>query len=233
MTKPKSFLRQFFAPWGLWALMTLAACAFSLTLARIEAANVRHLADEGAEAMATVTGLNMTTTRSNNRTQHHFEVSFQFTVDGQTHDGKQIVSEDFFRRLKTRDQIPVRYWTRDLSLTEIEPGNRAVDVLIGQIVAGVAGALTLIFAALGWRWAHAASWMVRNGAPREGTVTRLVGHWFTTFGKMAYLRAHWSLPGGEGRSRLHSLKTLPKVGSTITVLVDPQGRRPGIWDGDL
>lgn len=232
MTRRKSFLRQFFTQWGLWALMAFAACAFAMTLARIEAASVRHLADEGADALATVTGLNMTATRSNNRTQHHFEVSFQFTIDGQTHDGKQIVSEDFYRSLKTRDRIPVRYWTRDPGLTEIEPGHRANEVLISQIAAGVAGALTLIFAALGWRWAAAARWMARNGVSREVSVTGLTGLW-GSFGTTGYFRAVWSEAGGQGSTRLHRIKRLPGVGTTITILADPAGQRPSLWEGDL
>ena len=232
MTKRKSFLRQFFTHWGLWALLTLAACAFALSIARIDAAKASHLAGEGADAQATVTGLNMTSNRSNNRTQHHFEVTFSFTVDGVAHEGQQTVSEDFYRALKTRDVIPVRYWTQDPSLTEIEPGHRASQALIGQIVAGVAAALTLILATLGWRWASAARWMVRNGIAREVTITRLAGSWLNV-GKNSYYRAVWQEANGEGSSRLHRIKHVPGVGTTVSILTDPAGLRPSLWDGDL
>lgn len=232
MTRRKSFLRQFFTHWGLAALMALAACAFALTMARIDAAKASHLAEEGADAQATVTGLNMTTTRSNNRTQHHFEVTFSFTVNGTTHEGKQIVSEAFYRALKTRDIIPVRYWTQDPSLTEIEPGHRATQALIGQGVGAVAGLLTLIFATLGWRWASAARWMVRNGVERQVTVTRLAG-FGSLIGTAPWYRAVWSEPKGEGRSRLHRRKAIPGVGTQITILTDPAGLRSSLWAGDL
>ena len=232
MTKRKSFLRQFFTHWGLWALMTLAAFAFALAISRIDAAKAIHLTEEGADAQATVTGLNMTTTRSNNRTQHHFEVTFSFTFDGVAHEGQQTVSEAFYRSLKTRDIIPLRYWTRDPSLTEIEPGNRATQALIGQVVAGFAAVLTLIFATLGWRWATAARWMVQNGTARDVTVTRLAASWLNA-GKNSYFRAVWQDAKGEGRSRQHRIKRIPGVGTTITILTDPAGLRPSLWDGDL
>ncbi len=232
MTKPKSFLRQFFTHWGLWALMTLAVCAFALTLARIDAAKASHLAEEGADAQATVTGLNMTSTRSNNRTQRHFEVTVSFTVDGISHEGAQTVSEAFYRSLKTRDIIPVRYWTHDPSLTEIEPGHRANEALIGEVVAGVAAVLTLIFATLGWRWASAARWMVQNGVAREVTVTRLASFW-SNFCATSFYRAVWQDTKGETRSRLHLIKHLPGVGKTTTILTDPAGLRPSLWAGDL
>ena len=232
MTKRKSFLRQFFNYWGLWALMALAATAFAVTMARVDATNAARLATEGADAQATVTGLNMTTTRSNNRTQHHYEVSFSFTVDGTTHEGKKIVSEAFYRALKTRDIIPVRYWTQDPSLTEVEPGLRATQARIGRIVAGVAAVVTLIFATLGWRWAAAARWMVRHGIPRETTVTRLAGSWFNV-GKNSYYRAVWQDAQGETRSRRHRIKRIPGVGTKVTILTDPAGLRPSLWEGDL
>lgn len=232
MTRRKSFLRQFFTYWGLWALVALAAAAFALNIAWIDATSAARLAKEGADAQATVIGLNMTSTRSNNRTQHHYEVTYQFTVDGAAQEGQKIVSEAFYRGLKTGDIIPVRYWTRDPGLTEIEPGFHARQALIGQIVATVAAVLTLIFATLGWRWAARARWMVRNGIQVEVTVTRLAGSWFN-FGKNSYYRATWADPRGEGRSRLHRGKHLPGVGTTITVLTDLAGLRASLWEGDL
>lgn len=232
MSKSKSFLRQFFTPWGLYALLTLAVAAFALTLARIDATSAAHLAEEGAEVQGTVTSLNIATTRSNNSTQHHYEVGFSFMANGTVFLDKDSVSEDFYRSLRTGDTLPVRYWTRDPGLTEIEPGHRASQALIGQVVAAVAALLTLIFATLGGRWAAAARWMARNGSAREVTVTRLAGSWFN-FGKNSYYRATWQDANGEGRSRLHRSKSLPGVGTTTTILTDPAGLRPSLWAGDL
>lgn len=232
MTGRKSFLRQFFTLWGLGALMALAACAFAVTVAHIDSAKARRLAEEGADAQAKVTGLTMTSTRTDNRTRHHFEVTFTFTVDGTAHEVKRIVSESLYRSLRTGDQIPVRYWTADPTLAEIEPGFHAGQAMIGQIVAGVAGVLALIFAALGWRWASAARWMARNGVAREVKVTRLAG-FGALFGSAPYYRVVWQDDQGEGRSRPHRIKLLPGAGTTTTILTDPAGRRRSLWEGDL
>lgn len=233
MTKGKSFLRQVFNTWGLWALMTLAASIFALTMAHFDGQSARRLAQEGADAEAMVTSLTQTSTRSNNRTQHHFQIGFSFKAGDHPHDATQIISEALYRSLRTGDRIVVRYWTRDPSLVEAEPGHHASQALIGQIVAGVALVLTVGLAGLGWRWASKARWMVRNGVERPATVTRLIGSRFN-FGKTGYHRAEWRDEAGViGQSRLNRSKHLPGAGTPITILTDPSGIRPAIWEGDL
>ncbi len=109
--------------------------------------------------------------------QHYIEAGFHFVANGARFDGRQIVSEAFFHSHRTGDTITIRNWTRDPTLTEIEPGHRANQTLIGEVVATIAAGLTLLFATLGWRWASAARWMACNGVAQEVTVTRLAGLW--------------------------------------------------------
>lgn len=120
-------------------------------------------------------------------------MGFHFVANGAQFDGRQVVYEAFFRSHRTRDP----------TLTEIEPGHRANQTLIGEVVAAIAAGLTLLFATLGWRWASAARWMACNGvAQEEVTVTRLAGLW-------------------------------SNVGATTAILTDPTGQRPNLWAGDL
>lgn len=118
-------------------------------------------------------------------------------------------------------------------MLEIEPGNAAFLALVGQIGAGVAGVIMLILARLGYRRAAAAVWMARHGVERQVTVTVHVDT-NVQINNRSQFRATWTEANGRGgQTRLRRHEDLPAIGSQITILIDPEGRRDSLWKDDL
>jgi hypothetical protein len=88
----------------------------------------------------------------------------------------------FFRSKATGDQVPLRYWTQNPTLSKVER-----DEAIRERRIGLASTLVAVLAALrpgwrAWRTAAKAVWMVRNG-PR--TQAGILDHAQTASTKMS------------------------------------------------
>ena len=234
MPNRKSFLRQFLSPWGWWFLVAVTVTLICLAIAQSGARSAERLAKEGVDASAEVTDVRRTSSRdSDGDIDYDYEVAYRFMVDGRPYERRVDVAYDFYLKIGHGDIVPVRYWSKDPSLSEIEPGSAAFQALFGQIATGVSGLVALILGRLGWRRARAAAWMNRHGVARQATVKGLVDT-KVSVNKTPRFRATWQESDGrEGSTWMARLDRLPTVGSQITILSDPEGRRDSIWEGDL
>jgi len=234
MIKHRSFLSQFLMPWGWAALGAALMMAIFVTITSFGVATAKRLTDEGADATAFVTDKRRIQNRdSDGDIDYDYEVSFSFTVDGKTYDDSRNVSHGFYLKVTTGDRVPVRYWTKDMSVLEIEPGSAEFQALLGKIASAVSAGAVLILARLGWRRAAAGAWMVRYGVERQVGVT---GHVDTKVkvNNVRRYRATWKeADGREGTTRMRRQEDLPTVGGKITILVDPRGQRDSVWKDDL
>lgn len=234
MPPRKSFLRQFLSPWGWFAFLAAFVTMICLAIGQSGARKAERLANEGAEATAEVTDVRRTSSRdSDGDIDYDYEVAYRFIVNDRSYEDRVDVSYDFYARTGHGDRLPVRYWVKDPTLSEIEPGSSASQARFGQIATGVFGLAALFLARLGWRQARQSAWMVRHGVPRQVTVTRLVDT-AVKVNNTPRWRAVWQEGNGrEGSTRMARYDRLPEVGSQITILTDPEGRRASIWDGNL
>ncbi|MBL9046534.1 MAG: DUF3592 domain-containing protein [Tabrizicola sp.] len=234
MPPRKSFLRQFLSPWGGFALLAAIFALICLAIWQSGARTADRLAREGAETIAEVTDIRRTSSRdSDGDIDYDYEVAYRFTVNDRVYEDRADVAYDFYAKTGHGDSLPVRYWIKDPSLSEIEPGSSSAQALFGQIATGIFGLATLVMARLGWRKARQAAWMVRHGVPRQATVSRHVNTRVEVNDQPRW-RAVWhDSTGREGSTRMARLDRLPEVGSQITILIDPEGRRDSIWEGDL
>lgn len=233
MIRHKSFLRQFLGYWGGWALVSLAICGLFAVMDYTSSVSARHLAEEGVDAKATITSLRVTTSTRRLHTRYHFHVGLSFAASGKFIQIQETVSGSFYESLQVGQVIPIRYWSRDPTLLEVQPGGFAGQAKSGFYLALFSAALALFFAGLGFRWAYATRWMLQNGVERQVTVIALVDAPFSS-GKHKRYELTWREPTGElAGSRYHPLSDLPDVGEEITILTDPSGRRASIWLRDL
>lgn len=230
MQRQKSFTRHFFGLWGWLALGAVGVTAVFLALAWFGARTADRLASEGAETSATVTDKRRT---SDGDGGTDYTIRYQFTVGEETVEDRQDVSFLFYQGLSEGDHIPVRYWTGDPSVSEIEAGEAATTGLIGKIGAAVSGLFVLIFGRIAWKRASDATFLARHGFRRQVTVAE---HQETnvTVNDTRQWKATWrEADGREGATRMARREKLPEVGSQITILIDPENRRASMWEGDL
>jgi hypothetical protein len=230
MQRQKSFTRHFFGIWGWLALGSLAVLAVFVTLAVIGARNLDRLANAGADTTAIVTDKRRSTDSDGGT---DYLVRYRFKVAGETIEDRQDVSFLFYQTLAEGDEVPVRYWTADPTLSEIEPGDASAMAWIGKIGAAVTALSALIFGRLAWKRAAHATWMGRHGVRRQVTVT---GHQTTNveINDVRQWQATWvEADGREGATRMANREKLPAEASQITILIDPEHRRDSIWEGDL
>lgn len=233
MPERKSFFRQFLGSWGTATLYSLGFCILAIAMDYSDSLSAKRLAEEGAEAQATVTSLYVTTSHRRHSTNYHYHVGLSLWAGFRNVLTEKSVSEEFYNTLRTGKVIPIWYWTKDPTLLETRRGSFAEATEVEFFLALFAAALTLLFAGLGGHWAYCARWMVRNGVERQVIVTAHVDGLFS-YGKNKRYQLAWREPSGTlAASRLHPPADLPDVGETITVLTDPAGRRASIWEGDL
>ena len=234
MTRPKPFLRLFFGLFG-WCAAIAAIFAVVGALLFIGAgAKAAHLRDEGAETEAIILSLTDENHRSSRRSRsHNHDVTYRFQVGSVTYTATDSVPLARFRTLSVGDRIPVHYWQKDPSQSEIDFGDAQSDSLAGLATSAVATIAALILGRLAWHEAREAAWMARHGQPVRVQVT---GHSRTSVkvNGLPLWRAEWLNPNGTtGRSNRALLSWLPAVGKTVTVLSDPEGRRPSRLQSDL
>lgn len=227
MPRPKPFLRLFFGLFG-WCAAIAAVFAVVGALLFIGAgAKAAHLRDEGVETEATILALTEEHNRSSRRSRSHsYDVTYRFQVGSDTYSATDSVPLDRFRTLSVGDRIPIQYWQKDPSQSEIDFGDAQSDSLAGAAIAAVATVAALILGRLAWHEASEAAWMARHGQPVRVQVT---GHSRTSVrvNGLPLWRAEWLNPDGTtGRSNRALFSWLPAVGKTVTVLSDPDGRRP-------
>jgi hypothetical protein len=230
MQRQKSFTAHFFGLWGWLALGSLALGGVFVSLAVIGSRNADRLTNEGADATALVTDTRRT---SDGEGGTDYTIRYRFTVNGETIEDRQDVSFLFFQSVSEGEKIPVRYWTGDPMVSEVQRGDAASMGLIGKIGTAISAVIALIFARIAWKRAAHATWMARHGVRRQVTV---LAHQMTNveINDIRQWKATWrEADGRDGATRMANADRLPAEGSQITILVDPEHRRDSIWEGDL
>lgn len=230
MQRQKSFAAHFFGIWGWLTLGALGLVAIFAIIGWIGARNAERFANQGADTTATITDKRRSTDGDGGT---DYRLRYRFTVDNETVEDRQDVSFLFYQTVSEGDEVPVRYWTGDPTLSEIESGDTTAMRWIGMIGAVVTGFLALVFARKAWARAAHATWMARHGVRRQVTITGL-RETNVTINDTRQWQATWrEADGREGATRMAPLAKLPAEGSTITILVDPDHRQDSVWEGDL
>lgn len=232
MPQRKSFIRQFFDNGGIWAVLFLGACIFATVLGFRDSLSDRRLAKDGVEAQATVMSLYETISHTGRGTNHRYHVGVSFVAGQETVLAEQTVSQNFYGSMRTGMVIPIRYWTGDPTLIEVQPGSFAEHARQLYFMAIVAALLTLPFGVPAGLWALSTRWMVRNGVQHRVEVAAHVEC------PIPIQARKWQLvwresSGVRTTSRFRYLADLPPVGAQIIILTDPSGQRPSIWKRDL
>jgi hypothetical protein len=160
-------------------------------------------------------------------------VSYSFVVDQTSRQGQASVSRDFFRSHSVGDRVPVRYWTRDPNLSEVELGEAAFIGMAGIVICLAAALLAFGLGRRAWRNAVAAGWMARNGQRQTAWILDHVRASPILLGSPLW-RATWRAPDGMiGASACTAKFRLPAIGREVTILVDPENRRPSRLESDI
>lgn len=200
-------------PPGLWNMPALYRDA-----ARLER--------DGADAFANVMALEKTT----GDPPRHL-VSYAFQANGTWFEGQSEVPEDMFERLQVEDRVPIRYWSENPALAEIEPDMRSSEFWGGMLFRGLILVCVLPFLLHGIWHAVRVQWLVRNGVPIVAEVLELVAA--SKDDEPLAWKARWISPDGRsGMTETQPASRTPPVGSVITILTDPAGWRGSIWEGD-
>jgi Protein of unknown function (DUF3592) len=228
------FIYSFFRLWGWFALLAtvLSVIAWFIATANIQAA--QRLVIEGVETTAELTRVYRSTDKdSDGRTTYRYKASYRFTVAGKTYEDEQDLTYDFYQKIGTGQRIPARYWAKDPSVSEIEPGRTAKAAWIAGFGALALSFAALIFARLGLNRAASTTWMHRHGVKQHAMVTGHIKSWLSINNRPRW-RATWRQEDGrEGCTYLVRFDQLPNIGTYISILADPEGQRDSIWIGDL
>lgn len=229
MTKQPSFLKHFF---GVFGWLALGALTFGLifgTVGYFLSRTAERLANDGVTATATITNKRRVTDDDDT----DYEITYTFPFGQEEVQDRQDVSYSFYGDVSVGDALPVRYWSKDPSVSEIEEGATAQTGMVFRYLGYAFGVVGLLLAHVANRRAQAALWMARHGMRREVVIT---GHEATsvTINDQPQWKAKWLEPDGrEGASRMRLRERLPEVGARIMVLIDPEHRRPSLWEEDL
>ncbi|MFM7336370.1 MAG: DUF3592 domain-containing protein [Tabrizicola sp.] len=229
-TLPAALLRLF----GWSALIALLFAGMGVGLAIGAGKKAAHMRDAGATAEAVVVALTENHRRSGRHSlSHSYEVTYRFQAGSSTYTATGSLPRDQFLALEEGDRLPVRYWTTDPSESEIDFGDAQSDSWVGVVMAAAGSVATLVLGRLASREASEAAWMARHARRHAAEIT---GHVRTSIRINGFplWRAEWrNADGTTGTSACRFSAALPRVGTTVTVVTDPEGRRPGRLQSDI
>lgn len=233
MHQPKSFFRLFFDRSGWGALLCGLFLLSSVFVTANAVGTAYRLQAEGESQTATITAMMVNPPWEGPRRWDRHWVSYSFVVGQTTHQGQESVSRDFFRSHSVGDRVPVRYWTLDPNLSEVELGEAAFVSKAGFVICLVAALSAFGLGRHAWRYAVEAAWMARNGERHPAWILDHVQTSPILFGSPLW-RATWQAPDGTvGVSQGRRKSALPAIGREVTILVDPERRRPSRLEADL
>lgn len=226
MTRQPSLLRYLFSrEEGPSAALSLVLALICVTAMAVNFRDTLRLRQEGEQTSANVLALDVTGSGESRR----FNVRFAFLHDGVWFENSAAVPEDLFSQLHLEDRISVHYWRQDPSLVRLTADWNPANVF--PILSWGGASLFFLGAAIAdVRWRAHTFWLSRNGIAVQARVTATEevdeeGHLH---------RAVWIEPNGQtGKTSSHHAWKLPPIGSRITILTDPTGKRPSVWEGDI
>jgi Protein of unknown function (DUF3592) len=182
---------------------------------------------------------------SNNSTQRRtctdYNVEYSFEVGGTTQRGRGKTDFDTYAGLGEGDPIKVRYLANDptSSATSFDP--ERVDAsggrtLMGMIFGGLGGLLAVVGGG-GLFWLRRAGLQraaLRDTGIARSAVVQSLDETNMRVNRRMLWRMRWKDDAGAtGESRARRREDLPEPGERIMVYVDPTGRLPAVWDGDV
>jgi hypothetical protein len=228
MPRQTSLLRYLFSRWAGWfAVYGLVLALIGVVTLANAVRDTLRLKQEAEQTLANVLALEVNGIRDSKR----FNVRFAFLHDGVWYENSADVPEEVFSGLQVEDRIAVRYWRQDPGLVRL---NAVPDptVLFLILTWGGFSLFSLVWTYGVLRAPSQAFWLSRNGIALRAKVTR--AEKAEDEGKSESYRAVWIEPGGRtGKTSAHPASKLPPVGSLITILKDPTGKRPSVWEGDI
>lgn len=226
MSRQPTLLRYlFFRVEGWFAVYGMILVLIALATLASNVRDTHRLQREGEETSANVLALDVYGIGDGKR----FNVRFAFLHNGNWFENTAEVPEEVFAGLQVEGRIVVRYWGKDPTLVRLkavpEPTKFLIVLMWGS------------FSVFGLAWTYGVLrrplqifWLSRNGIPLQAMVTGTKAA--SDDGKTSV--AVWIEPGSRtGETSARPARKLPKVGSLITVLTDPSGKRPSVWDGDV
>jgi hypothetical protein len=228
MPRQTSLLRYLFSRWDGWfAVFGIVLALIGVVTFTIAVRDILRLQQEAEQTLANVLALEVNGIRDSKR----FNVRFAFLHDGVWFENSADVPEEVFSGLQVKDRIVVRYWRQDPSLVRLKDvPDPTVHFLI--LTWGGFSLFSLVWSYWVLRAPSQAFWLSRNGIALRAKVTRTENA--EDEGKSESYRAVWIEPGGRtGKTSAHPASKLPQIGSLITILTDPSGKRPSVWEGDV
>jgi len=235
-TSPVSMFRLYNKGYGWLTFFALPFAIVFTLIAMVEGRKYERLDSDGAVAEAVITDKDyeVRIDSDGDRTTTYY-LEFDFTAQGQSYQIRDSVGRSFWNGLQPGETTPVRYWRPDPEVNEIEPGATRKSIWITKILAVIVLSLAGVWAERCWRKAARARKVRDHGKRHRVTVT---DHFQTSVkvNNRPRWRLEWQDPSGRvGRSYMYRkevLNTYP-VGSEITIFVDPRGRLPSVWEGDV
>ncbi len=228
-TSPLSWWSIYVSAGGGFAILLVVALVVMTVLSVGKYRDAARLLNEGADVTATVAQRRI----DKDDSDKDYFITVQFEVGGRDVRYEREVSRSFFyTRAVVGRQIPVRYWTKDADLFDLEPGATRKKAWKYQIFALIAGVAALV--GFWWTGSKAARGVlarrlgVQTTATVSGWVERKNSGRPTGKGYMMFR----TLDGQKGQSLDHPIRRFQAigVGGTITVYV----RENDVWwEGDV
>lgn len=235
-SQPRSRMHLFLRGLGWLAIVPLLIALVTGAIALFEGRKAERLRDSGTMAEAVITGkeVKVSYNSEGNRTTT-FYLSFRFAHLTGTMTDTRSVGRRFFNRQSVGDETPVRYWTVDPSVNEIEPGSTRRTLWITKIISAVTLSGGGLWSYLAWAKAGRLIWLRDHGERRKATVTEHFRTKVRVNNRPRYRLVWRDSEGLEGRSFMMphgGLEGFP-TGTELAVFVDPGGRLPPVWEGDV
>jgi Protein of unknown function (DUF3592) len=229
MRLQKSFLRILLSRSEGWFLVFFSIAGMTvLIVLATQFLEAHRLATEGASAVANVIDLQI---YSGEGGTHHV-VTYAFLVEGDWVEHSSDVAEAYYSGLREEDRVPVRYLREDPAVARIELAAARTSSFFSTLYYTALSVFMAFLARENLKEIAGIYWLSRNGVPQQTVVT---GHVEETSsdGPSSWRMTWLDLDGRTRSSCLFPPDKVPQIGSMITILTDPSGKRPSLWEGDL
>jgi hypothetical protein len=222
MAKPRSFARLMLNGWGVIGFFGLIFFMIFSTVSTLAGRTAERLTTEGVTVEATVTDKEVRRNSSGATKAQGYRLLYVFEVDGVRYEGRDGVPLEVFEGSEPGQNVAIRYWSFDPSVSGIEPVDAAVEARVTRNIALVGG----IFALVGFFFSVSRARRqvnLRRYGDRRRAVVLAHEKSINKPNKVPRYRVLWrDEKGGEGRSIPYRRQYLPDEGDEIVVYVDPK-----------
>ena len=230
MRKPKSFGALWLRGWGWVAVIAALMAAFCSIFWYVGARDGGRLEAGGVETTAVIERKDR---RRQGSSDTKYSVYYTFEAGGVPVRDRQDVGLAFYREVEEGDRVPVRYWREDPTVSEISFGSASVMGRIGFWLTAICGGIAAWAGLKATRKARRLMRLRDSGFRRQVVVEAHVDT-HVKVNDVPHWKATWREPDGRSGETLgQPREALPAVGDEITILIDPDGKGPGVWEGDV